>query len=38
MNLAGYGVGSLRLPLCDMTNGPLETLRQSMLKLGLLSA
>ena len=24
MNLAGYGVGSLRLPLCDMTNGPLE--------------
>ena len=38
MNLAGYGVGSLRLPLCDMTDGPLETLRQSMLKLGLLSA
>lgn len=38
MNLAGYSVGSLRLPLCDMTNGPLETLRQSMLKLGLLSA
>ena len=38
MNLAGYSVGSLRLPLCDMTDGPLETLRQSMLKLGLLSA
>ncbi len=38
MNLAGYGVGSLRLPLCDMTDGPLEALRQSMLKLGLLTA
>ena len=38
MNLAGYGVGSLRLPLCDMSDGPLETLRQSMLRLGLLSA
>ena len=22
MNLAGYGVGSLRLPLCDMSGGP----------------
>ena len=38
MNLAGYGVGSLRLPLCDMTDGPLEALRQSMLKVGLLKA
>lgn len=38
MNLAGYGVGSLRLPLCDMSDGPLEALRQSMLKVGLLKA
>ncbi len=36
MNLMGYDIGSLRLPLCDMTNGPLETLRQSMYKVGLL--
>ena len=38
MNLAGYGIGSLRLPLCDMSDGPLETLRQSMIKAGLLTA
>ena len=38
MNLAGYDIGSLRLPLCDMSDGPLETLRQSMVKAGLLSA
>ena len=38
MNLAGYDIGSLRLPLCDMSDGPLETLRQSMVKVGLLSA
>ena len=38
MNLAGYDIGSLRLPLCDMSDGPLDTLRQSMVKVGLLSA
>ena len=38
MNLAGYDIGSLRLPLCDMSDGPLETLRRSMVKAGLLSA
>ena len=38
MNLAGYGVGPLRLPLCDMSAGHLEALRRSMLRLGLLSA
>ena len=38
MNLAGYDIGSLRLPLCDMSDGPLETLRQSMIKAGLLTA
>lgn len=38
MNLAGYGVGALRLPLCDMSDGPLETLRTAMTKVGLLSA
>ena len=36
MNLAGYDIGSLRLPLCDMSDGPLETLRQAMLKAGIL--
>ena len=36
MNLVGYNVGSLRLPLCDMSAGPLETLRKSMQKIGLL--
>ena len=38
MKLAGYGVGSLRLPLCEMSDDHLETLRQSMLRLGLLTA
>ena len=38
MNLAGYDIGSLRLPLCDMSDGPLEVLRQSMIKAGLLKA
>ena len=37
MNLAGYDVGSLRLPLCDMSNGHLETLRQAMISAGILS-
>lgn len=37
MNLAGYDVGSLRLPLCDMSNGHLETLRQTMISAGILS-
>ena len=36
MNLAGYQVGSLRLPLCDMSPAPLETLRKSMKAIGLL--
>ena len=30
LNLAGYEVGSLRLPLCAMSNGHLETLRRAM--------
>ncbi len=37
MNLVGYDVGSLRLPLCDMSNGHLETLRQTMISAGILS-
>lgn len=36
MNLAGYQVGSLRLPLCDMSEGPLKLLRKSMTEIGLL--
>jgi len=36
MNLAGYAVGSLRLPLCDMSSGGLERLRQAMIRAGLL--
>ncbi len=35
MNLAGYDVGSLRLPLCDMSSGHLETLRRAMGRMGL---
>ena len=30
LNLAGYEVGSLRLPLCAMSDGHLETLRRAM--------
>lgn len=30
LNLAGYEVGSLRLPLCAMSTGHLETLRRAM--------
>ena len=36
MNLAGYGVGSLRLPLCEMSSGNLDVLRRSMEQVGLL--
>jgi len=36
LNLAGYEVGGLRLPLCDMTNANLETLKNSMKRVGLL--
>lgn len=36
MNLAGYGVGSLRLPLCGMSGENLERLRQAMTRAGLL--
>ena len=30
LNLAGYEVGSLRLPLCAMSDGHLEALRRAM--------
>ncbi len=36
LKLAGYDVGSLRLPLCDMSSGNLERLRRAMVKAGLL--
>lgn len=36
MNLMGMEAGSLRLPLCDMSEKNLETLRQSMIRMGLL--
>ena len=36
MNLMGLEAGSLRLPLCDMSEKNLETLRQSMIRMGLL--
>jgi 4-hydroxy-tetrahydrodipicolinate synthase len=36
MNLAGYEVGGLRLPLCDMTDAHLEALKKSMKRVGLL--
>jgi len=36
MNLAGYDVGSLRLPLCPMSSGNLEVLRHRMEQVGLL--
>lgn len=38
MHLAGYDVGSLRLPLCDMGDSHREVLRRSMCRAGLLSA
>ena len=37
MNLAGYQVGGLRLPLCDMTEKNLAVLKQTMKDLGLIS-
>ena len=36
LNLAGMEVGGLRLPLCDMSEQNLETLRRSMARMGLL--
>ena len=36
MNLMGMEAGTLRLPLCDMTEKNLEILRQSMIRMGLL--
>lgn len=36
MNLMGMNMGDLRLPLCDMSEKNLETLRQSMKRMGLL--
>ena len=38
MDLAGYGAGQLRLPLCSMSGPHLEALRQAMVKAGLLAA
>lgn len=35
LNLMGYAVGALRLPLCDMEEANLEKLRQSMIDFGL---
>lgn len=36
MNLLGMQAGTLRLPLCDISSEHLETLRQSMHRMGLL--
>ena len=35
LNLAGYNVGELRLPLCEMTPAHTELLKQAMLRIGL---
>lgn len=37
LNLLGKNAGPVRLPLCEMTPGHLETLRSSMERLGLLA-
>ena len=36
MNMLGLGAGTLRLPLCEMTNQNAEILKQTMLHIGLL--
>ena len=36
MGLMGYNVGNLRAPLCDMTEGNLNALKNEMKKLGLI--
>ncbi len=36
LNLAGYEVGGLRLPLCDLTDAHAESLKKSMQRVGLL--
>ena len=36
LNLKGMKAGPLRLPLCDMTNGHLDTLKAAMTRVGLL--
>ena len=35
MNLLGYDVGTLRMPLCDMTDKNLETLKTALVQAGL---
>ena len=37
MNLMGMEAGPLRLPLCDISAKNLEILRQSMIRMGLLT-
>jgi 4-hydroxy-tetrahydrodipicolinate synthase len=36
MNLLGMNAGPLRLPLCEISEKNLETLRKSMQRMGLL--
>ena len=36
MNLLGYGVGPLRMPLCDMTEEYLAVLKSTLKEYGLL--
>ena len=36
MNILGMEVGSLRLPLCDISSKGEETLRKAMLEIGLI--
>ena len=36
LNLVGMEMGGLRLPLCEMSEKNLETLRSSMARMGLL--
>jgi len=36
LNLMGMEAGTLRLPLCDISEKNLEVLRQSMIRMGLL--
>ncbi|MGI6498094.1 MAG: 4-hydroxy-tetrahydrodipicolinate synthase [Oscillospiraceae bacterium] len=35
MNLAGFGVGECRLPLCEMTSKNLEILKENMVDMGI---
>ena len=36
MNLMGFNVGHLRMPLCDMSDNNLDKLKNAMKKIGLL--